>query len=112
LKHQVPTVGVCGVGNVNVESFPLGVGVPVEPIGAPPVHAVRSTLSWHNVQLTVPIGAPPVALPATVAVSPQALPTDVSLGATIVVVNPGVAGVTLKHSAGSAVPVTLSLEPV
>jgi hypothetical protein len=50
-------------------------------------------------------------LPATVAVSPQGLPTDVSVGATTVVVNPGVAGITLKHSAGSAVPLTLSLEP-
>ena len=46
------------------------------------------------------------------AVSPQVLPTAVSSGATIVVVNPGVAGVTLKHSAESGVPEMLSLEPV
>jgi hypothetical protein len=111
LKHQVPTVGVCGMVNANVESFPLGVDVAVESMSIPPVHGVEGALSWHNVQLTVPAGAPPAELPATVAVSPQALPTEVSVGATSVVVNPAAAGVTLKHSAGSAVPVTLSLEP-
>jgi hypothetical protein len=81
-------------------------------MAVPPVHGVAGALSWHNVQLTVPRGAPPAELPATVAVSPQVLPTEVALGATTVVVNPGVAGVTLKHSAGSAVPVRLSAEPV
>ena len=112
LKHQVPTVGACGLGRVNVESFPLGVGVPVEPMLVPPVHGVAGEAAWHNVQLTVPVGAPPTELPNAVAVSPQALPTDVSVGGTIVVVSPLVTAMALKHSAGSAVPVTLSLEPV
>ena len=112
MKHQVPTaVGVCALGKVNVELFPLGVGELSEPMGVPPVHGVAGALSWHSVQLTVPLGAPPAELPATVAVSPQGLPTEVSVGATTVVVNPGVAAVTLRHSAESAVPVTLSLEP-
>jgi hypothetical protein len=99
------------LGRVNVELFPLGVEVAVEPTLLPPVHGVEGVLSWHNVQLTVPVGGPPTALPATVAVSPQELPTAVALGGRIVVMNPGVAGVTAKHSAGSAVPVRLSLEP-
>jgi hypothetical protein len=43
--------------------------------------------------------------------SPQVLPTEVSPGETIVVVKPGAAAVTAKHSAGSDVPVRLSLEP-
>ena len=103
LKQYVPTVGVWGLGKVNVELFPLGVEVPVEPMSVPPVQAVRMLVSWHKVQLTVPVGGPPTELPATVAVSPQGLPTEVSLGATTVVVKPGVAAVTLKHSAGSAV---------
>jgi hypothetical protein len=47
-----------------------------------------------------------------VAVSPQVLPTAVAGGATIVVVKPGVAAVTAKHSALEAVPVKLSLESV
>jgi hypothetical protein len=112
LKHQVPTVGAWGFGNVNVESFPLAVEVAVEPTPVPPSHGVAGVLSWHNIQVTVPVGGPPIELPATVPVSPQGLPTEVSLGGRIVVLNPGVAGVTAKHSAGSAVPVTLSLEPV
>jgi hypothetical protein len=96
---------------VNVESFPLDVGELSEPTLVPPVHDVAGEATWQKVQLTVPVGAPPAALPATVAVSPQGLPTEVSLGATMVVVNPGVAGATLTHSAGSAGPETLSLEP-
>jgi hypothetical protein len=112
LKHQVPTaVGICGVGKVNVELFPLGVDVPVEPTLEPPVHAVGGALSSHKVQLTAPVGAPPAALPATVAVSPQGLPTALAAGATTVVVNPGVAGVTLKHSVLSTELSKLSLEP-
>jgi hypothetical protein len=99
------------VGRVNVELFPLVVIVPVEPTLVPPVHGVDGAVSWHKVQVTVPVGGPPAELPATVAVSPQGLPTEVSVGATTVVVRPGVAGVTLRHSAGSAVPKTLSLEP-
>jgi hypothetical protein len=112
LKHQMPTVGVCGVGKVKVESIPLTVEVPVDPMGVPPVHGVDGALAWHIVQLTVPVGAPPAGLPATVAVSPQVLPTAVALGTTIVVVKPGVAVLTLTHSALSGVPETLWLEPV
>ena len=58
LKQQVPTVGVWGLGKVKVESFPLGVDVPVEPMPVPPVHGVAGALSWHSVQLTVPVGRP------------------------------------------------------
>ena len=94
MKHQVPTVGAWGLGRVNVELFPLGVGELSEPIGVPPVHGVEGALSLHSVQLTVPLGGPPTALPATVAVSPQLLPTAVALGGRIVVVRPGVAAVT------------------
>ena len=100
------------MGNVNVESSPLVVGELSEPIAVPPVHGVEGALSSHSVQLTAPLGAPPTELPATVAVSPQGLPTEVSLGVTTVVVKPGVAAVTVRHSAGSAVPEMLSLEPV
>jgi hypothetical protein len=112
LKHQVPTVGAWRLGSVNVELFPLGVEVPVEPMAVPPVHGVEGALSWHSVQLTVPLGGPPTELPSAVAVSPQELPTAVALGGRIVVVSPLVTAMTLKHSAGSAVPEMLSLEPV
>ena len=112
LKHQVPTVGAWRLGSVNVELFPLGVEVPVEPMAVPPVHGVEGALSWHSVQLTVPRGAPPAELPTAVAVSPQVLPTAVSVGGTIVVVRPGVAAVTVKHSALEPVPEMLSLEVV
>jgi hypothetical protein len=112
LKHQLPTVGVCGVGKVNVESIPLAVEVPVEPMGVPAEHGVDGALAWHSVQLTVPVGGPPTELPATVAVSPHVLPTAVALGTTIVVVKPGVAALTLKHSVLSGVPEMLWLEPV
>jgi hypothetical protein len=98
LKHQVPTVGVWGLGKVKVESFPLVVGKLSEPMLLPPVQGLRSTISWHSVQLTVPVGGPPAELPAAVAVSPQALPSAVSAGGRIVVVRPGAAGVTVKHS--------------
>ena len=59
----------------------------------------------------MPVGGPPAGLPATVAVSPQVWPTPVAAGGRTVVVNPGNAGVTATHSAGSAVPEMLSLEP-
>ena len=95
-----------------MELFPFGVDVPVEPMPVPPVQGVPGVLSWHKVQPIVPMGGPPTELPVTVAVSPQVLPTAVSSGATIVVANPGVAGVTAKHSAESGVPEMLSLEPV
>ena len=108
----MPTAsGSAGLGKVKIEWFPLGVDVAVEPMPVPPVHGVAGALSWHSVQLTVPVGGPPAELPTTVAVSPQGLPTAVSLGERIVVMNAGVAAVTVTHSAGSAVPVTLSLEP-
>jgi hypothetical protein len=113
LKHQVPTaLGVWGLGRVKVESFPLRVGVLLEPMPVPPLQGVARASSWHSLQLTVPVGAPPAEFPATVAVSPQVLPTEVSLGGRMVVVKPGVAALTLKHSAESAVPETLSLELV
>jgi hypothetical protein len=108
----VPTVGVCGAGKVKVELFPLGVEVLVEPMGVPPVHGVEGAVAGHSVQLTVPVGGPPTVLPTAVAVSPQVLPTEVSLGGAMVVVNPGVAAVTLKHSALSGRPEMLSSEPV
>jgi hypothetical protein len=111
LKHQVPTVGVWGLGRVKAESFPLGMDVLVEPMGVPPLQGVAGADSWHSVQLTVPVGAPPAEFPVTVAVSPQVLPTALLLGGRMVVVKPGVAALTLKHSAESAVPETLSLEP-
>ena len=96
---------------MKVESLPVLVGELSEPMGVPPVHGVSGALSWHSVQLTVPAGGPPTELPATVAVSPQVLPTAVSAGARTVVVKPGVAAVTMKHSALETVPVMLSLEP-
>jgi hypothetical protein len=100
------------VSSVKVESSPVVVGELSEPMGVPLEHGEDGAVSWHSVQLTVPEGAPPAALPATVAVSPQVLPTALSLGGTIVVVKLGVAAVTLKHSALEGVPETLSLEPV
>jgi hypothetical protein len=112
LKHQVPTVGLWTLGKVKVESSPLGVGALSEPIGVPPVQGMEGALSWHSVQLTVPVGAPPAVLPVTVAESPHVLPTVVPLGGTIVVVNPGVATLTLKHSSLEGVPEMLSLDPV
>jgi hypothetical protein len=112
LKHQVPTFGVCGVGRVKIESNPLVVVVEVESMGVPPVHGVDGALSWQSVQLTVPMGGPPTEFPIAVAVSPQVLPTAVLPGGRIVVNIPPVTAMALKHSAGSAVPVTLSLEPV
>ena len=100
------------MGKVKIESFPLGVEVPVEPMLVPPVHEVSGAVTWHSVQLTVPVGGPPTALPSAVAVSPQVLPTAVALGGRIVVVSPLETAMALTHSAGSAVPEMLSLEPV
>jgi hypothetical protein len=97
---------------MKIESFPVVPGRLSEPMMGPPVHGVDGALSSHSVQLTVPVGGPPTEFPATVAVSPQVLPTALSLGATIDVVKVGVAAVTLKHSALEGVPETLSLEPV
>jgi hypothetical protein len=75
------------------------------------VPGVTSLQSFHE---TLPEGTPPVALPVTVAVSPHLLPALSLCGATIVVANPGVAGVTVKHSSDLAVPVagTLSDDPL
>jgi hypothetical protein len=98
------------LGSVNVELFPLKVGELSKAKGGPPVQGADGVVSWHSDQVTVPLGAPPWALPVTVAVSPQALPTEVSVGKRTVVVNPGVAAVTLRHSAGSAVSEMLSLD--
>jgi hypothetical protein len=115
LKHQVPTVGACGVGRVKVELFPLVVAVVVEPMLGPPVHGVTGGIAWHSVQLTVPVGGPPTELPSAVAVSPQGLPTAGSLGGTTAVVSPLVTAMTLKHSAASTVVAggaMLSDEPV
>jgi hypothetical protein len=91
--------------------FPLVVGELSVPMGVPPLQGVPGAVSRHSVQLTVPLGAPPAELPAAVAVSPQVLPTALLLGGRIVVVKPGVAAPTLRHSAESAVPEMLSLEP-
>jgi hypothetical protein len=96
---------------VKVESFPLCVGVLSVPMGVPPLQGVAGAGSWHSAQLTVPPGAPPAEFPTTVAVSPHGLPTALLLGGRMVVVKPGVAAPTLKHSAESAVPEMLSLEP-
>jgi hypothetical protein len=112
LKHHVPTVGVCAVGSVKVELSPVVVAVVVESMLGPPVQGVGGADSWHSVHATVPVGAPPAELPITVAVSPQALPTEMSAGGRIVVVKPGVAAVTVKHSWLEGAPVVLSLEPV
>jgi hypothetical protein len=99
------------VGKVKVEVSPLCVGVLSVPMGVPPLQGVAGAGSWHSAQLTVPPGAPPGELPTTVAVSPQGLPTALLLGGRMVVVKAGVAALTLRHSAESAVPETLSLEP-
>jgi hypothetical protein len=113
LKQYVPTaVGVWGLGRVKIELSPLVVDVEVEPMVLPSVHGVDGALSWHSVQLIVPVGGPPAELPIAVAVSPQVLATAVSAGGWIVVMRPLVAAVTTKHSALEAVPATLSLEPV
>jgi hypothetical protein len=111
LKHQVPTVGLWGLGSVKVELAPLVVDEVVEPMSVPPVHVVAGATAWHRVQLTRPVGGPPTELPATVAVSPQVLPTVVAAGGRTVVVKLGVATVRLKHSAVETVPDVLSLEP-
>jgi hypothetical protein len=100
------------LGRVKIELFPLGVDVLVEPMGVPPLQAVAGAVSWHSVQLTVPVGGPPTELPSAVAVSPQVLPTAVLLGGRIVVVSPPVTAMALRHSAVSAVPEMLSLEPL
>jgi hypothetical protein len=97
---------------VKIDSFALVLGKLSEPMMGPLVQGVEGVVSRHSVQLTVPVGGPPTELPATVAVSPQVLPTALSLGGTIDVVKPGVAAVTPKHSALEGVPETLSLEPV
>jgi hypothetical protein len=93
--------GVAELDGPKVELSPVIDGVldePAEPPPAVPVHGVPGVLSLHQLQLTVPDGGPPVELPDTVAESVHELPTDVSVGGLIVVVKPGVAGVTVKHS--------------
>jgi hypothetical protein len=116
LKHQVPTVGgLCAVGKVKIELFPIAVDVLVEPTGLPPVQGVEGGDAWHSVQLTVPVGGPPTELPSAVAVSRQGLPTAGSLGGTTAVMSPLVTAMTRKHSAVSTVVAggaMLSDEPV
>ena len=100
----MPTlVGVwaSAAGRVKVETSPIEVGVLTVPTGVPPVHGVDGSVSWHKVKATDPVGAPPAALPVTVAVSFHELPTVVSIGVITVVVSVGVVvvgGQTVKHS--------------
>ena len=89
---------------MKVELFPLGVDEVVEPMAVPPVQGVGGALSWHRVQLTVPVGGPPVALPATVAVSPHVPPMAELAGGRIAVV--------LEQSWKLTVPVTVPFDPV
>jgi len=96
--------GVVGVWaslpeRVKVEVSPLVVGVETVPTVLPPEQAVPGEFSWHSVKVTVPVGAPPVELPVTVAESFHELPTAVEDGDVRLVVNAvGMIAVTVKHS--------------
>jgi hypothetical protein len=83
---------------VKVELSPLAVDAVVESTVVPPVHVVAGGVTWQRSHATEPVGGPPVELPVIVAVSPQELPSAVPVGGTTVVVKPGTAGVTVKHS--------------
>ena len=88
-----------------------------DPTDVPEEHAFVDVVGPHSVKVTVPVGAPAVALPVTVAVS-----VTVPLGPMIKEPLPELlvdcwavvldaAGVTVMHSSGSAVVPVLSLEP-
>jgi hypothetical protein len=69
-----------------------------DPTAVPPVHGVPTVVSLQIKKLTVPVGAV-LLTPVTVAESDVDPPRAKPLGLEGVVVNPGVAGVTVKHSA-------------
>ena len=94
-------VWAAAAGRLNVETSPTDVGVVTVPTGIPPVQGVEGSVSVHKVKATDPVGAPPVGLPVTVAVSFHEFPTVVFIGAITVVTSVGVAtwaGQTVKHS--------------
>ena len=95
----------------------VGLRVTAEPTWLPLVHGWVDVLGPHSVKVTVPVGAPAVVLPLTLAVSVTVPlgpmirePSPVALADCWVVVLDG-AGVTLTHSLRSAVVPMLSLEP-
>ncbi len=94
-------VWASAAGKLNVETSPTDVGVVTVPTGIPPVQGVEGSVSVHKVKATDPVGAPPVGVPVTVAVSFHEFPTVVFVGAITVVTSVGVTawpGQTVKHS--------------
>ena len=81
---------------IPVPGFKLtGVGGTAVPLG----HSADAGKGPHTVKATVPVGAPPVALPVTVteSVAVPVGPMTTEAGEAVVLLNE-VAGVTLKHS--------------
>ena len=94
-------VWASAAGRAKVETSPTEVGTVTVPTGVPPLQGVEGLVSAHKVKATDPVGAPPVAVPVTVAVSFHEFPTVVCIGAITVVVRVGVTvwtGQTVKHS--------------
>ena len=92
-------VWAAAAGRLNVETSPTDVGVVTVPTGIPPVQGVEGSVSVHKVKATDPVGAPPVGLPVTVAVSFHEFPTVVFIGAITVVTSVGVTGQTSPAAA-------------
>ncbi len=76
--------------------------VTAAPTCVPPLHRAFEAVGPHSKKLTVPLGAPPVVLPVTVAVSvtdpPRAMEPEPEEDVDCCVVVADGAGVTLKHS--------------
>ena len=75
----------------------IEVGEVSDPTAVPPVQGVPTVVSLQAEKLTVPVGAVPTT-PVTVAESDDEAPRTMPLGLDGVVVNPGGALVTVKHS--------------
>jgi hypothetical protein len=95
-------VGVNDV-EVTLELSPLDIFKVIgAPSWVPPVHSVGEAAGPHSKKVTVPVGAPPVALPVTVATSvtepPRTMEPEPEADVDCCVVVTEGAGVTLKHS--------------
>ena len=84
---------------VALEVIPVPVvkGTEVGGTAVPLGHFAAPDNGPHTVKATVPVGAPPVELPATVTVSWTVPPMTIDVVEAVVVVDE-VAGVTVKHS--------------
>ncbi len=101
-----------------LEVSPVPLSVTGDPTGVPLGHRAAEVVGPHSVKVMVPPGTPAVVLPVTVAVSVTLpvgpitmVPSPEPDADCWVVVCVG-AGLSVKHSLESTVPVMLSVEPL